>query len=149
MRRSDGKRDQMRATAASSIQARQAIIDHLGRHWAEHCHQSPCARRTKSWVKSTVPDPTKHQHQPATVRAFSLLEPAVENTKTNNLTITKDRVKAWRACGSGYRWFLEKFPQGGEFAQVYKALQADKRYDDSTWLADRVFAELDAPARVQ
>ncbi len=68
---------------------------------------------------------------------------------TNNLSITKERVKAWSACTDGYRWFLENFPQGGEFAQVYKALQTDKRYNDSVWLADRVFAELDAPTRVQ
>ena len=67
---------------------------------------------------------------------------------TNNLAITKDRVKAWSACTDGYRWFLDKFPQGAEFAEVYAALQADKRYDDSDWLADRVFAELDAPAKV-
>ena len=65
------------------------------------------------------------------------------------LAITKERVKAWSACADGYRWFLEKFSQGGEFAEVYASLQADKRYDDSVWLADRVFAELDAPAQVQ
>jgi hypothetical protein len=68
---------------------------------------------------------------------------------TNNLSITKERVKEWRVCESGYRWFLENFPQGGEFAQVHKALQTDKRYDDSIWLADRVFAELDTPTRVR
>jgi len=67
---------------------------------------------------------------------------------TNNLSITKERVKEWYACADGYRWFLEKFPQGGEFAQVHKALQTDKRYNDSAWLVDRVFAELDAPTRV-
>ena len=70
-------------------------------------------------------------------------------TVADPLAITKERVKAWRACADGYRWFLEKFPQGGEFAEVYASLQADKRYDDSGWLADRVFAELDAPAKVQ
>ena len=70
-------------------------------------------------------------------------------TVANNLAITKERVKAWSACSDGYRWFLEKFPQGGEFAEVYAALQADKRYDDSGWLADKVFAELAAPARVE
>jgi len=67
---------------------------------------------------------------------------------TNNLSITKERVKEWSACTDGYRWFLEKFPQGGEFAQVHKALQAEKRYADSAWLANHVFAELDAPTRV-
>ena len=67
----------------------------------------------------------------------------------NNLQITKDRVKAWSACTDGYRWFLEKFPQGGEFAEVYSALQLDKKYEDSSWLVDKVFSELDAPAKVQ
>jgi hypothetical protein len=64
------------------------------------------------------------------------------------LLITKERVKAWEACHSGYRWFLDKFPQGGQFAEVYASLQADKRYDDSGWLLDKVFAELDSPAKV-
>ncbi len=68
---------------------------------------------------------------------------------TNNIQITKERLKAWEACASGYRWFLEKFHQGGEFAEVYAALQADKRYDDSGWLSDKVFAELDAPCVVR
>ena len=67
----------------------------------------------------------------------------------NNLQITKDRVKAWDACVSGYKWFLEKFPQGGEFAEVYAALQTDKRYDDSVWLVDKLFAELDTKTKVQ
>ena len=71
------------------------------------------------------------------------------NAITNNLQITKERAKAWEACASGYRWFLEKFPQGGEFAEVYTALQDDKRYDDSGWLSDKVFAELDAPFAVR
>ena len=69
--------------------------------------------------------------------------------KPDPLSITKERVKAWSACTDGYRWFLEKFPQGGQFADVYAALQADRRYGDSSWLSERVFAELDAPARVQ
>jgi hypothetical protein len=68
---------------------------------------------------------------------------------TNNLQITKERVKAWHACTDGYRWFLEKFPQGGGFAEVYASLQSDKRYEDSGWLSDKVFAELDATAKVK
>ena len=69
-------------------------------------------------------------------------------TQANNLIITKERIKAWSARTEGYRWFLENFPQGAEFAEVYASLQADKRYDDSGWLADRVFAELDTPSKV-
>ena len=49
---------------------------------------------------------------------------------TNNLQITKDRVKSWAACSDGYRWFLGKFPEGAEFVPVYRALIADKRNDD-------------------
>ena len=52
---------------------------------------------------------------------------AANATEANPLAITKDRVKAWSACHDGYRWFLENFPLGGEFAEVYAALQADKR----------------------
>ena len=57
--------------------------------------------------------------------------------------ITKERLHSWQACMSGVRWFLEKFPQSGEFADVYAALIADKRTNDAGWLADRVFDELD------
>ena len=71
------------------------------------------------------------------------------NSITNNIQITKERLKAWAACADGYRWFLKEFPQGGEFSEVYTALQADKRYDDSGWLSDKVFAELDAPCVVR
>ncbi len=67
----------------------------------------------------------------------------------NLLAVTKERVKGWSACADGYRWFLGKFPQGGEFAEVYAALQADKRYNDSGWLLDHVFGELDAGEKVR
>ncbi len=72
-----------------------------------------------------------------------------ESPAADKLAISKDRLKAWSACTSGYRWFVEKFPQGGQFAEVYAALQADKRFDDSSWLLDRVFAELDTAERVR
>jgi len=56
------------------------------------------------------------------------------------LMITKERVKGWRACTDGYRWFLKNFPQGGaEYAQVYAALQADRRSADAGWLASKAF----------
>ena len=78
----------------------------------------------------------------------------MEEAKTSQeaqsvLLITKDRVKGWDACHSGYRWFLEKFPQGGQFADVHSALQLDKRYDDSAWLLEKVFAKLDTSAKVE
>ena len=61
----------------------------------------------------------------------------------NPLEITKERLREWSACTSGYVWFLEKFPQGGMFGEVYNALRDDRRYDDSDWLINHVFAELD------
>ncbi len=61
----------------------------------------------------------------------------------NPLEITKERLREWSACTSGYGWFLEKFPQGGMFGEVYNALRDDRRCDDSDWLINHVFAELD------
>ena len=68
---------------------------------------------------------------------------------TNNIKITKDRVKAWAACYDGYRWFLEKFPDGAEFAHVYRALISDKRGEDADWLVGKLFDELDTTTRVK
>ena len=68
---------------------------------------------------------------------------------TNNLQITKDRVKSWAACSDGYRWFLGKFPEGAEFVPVYRALIADKRGDDADWLVGKLFDELDPTTRVK
>ncbi|EHE6023621.1 hypothetical protein JMS36_005242, partial [Salmonella enterica] len=53
--------------------------------------------------------------------------------------IDKARVKAWHACTDGFRWFLDKFPQGGAYADVHSALIADKRYDDARWLVDKMY----------
>ena len=68
---------------------------------------------------------------------------------TNNLQITKDRVKSWAACSDGYRWFLGKFPEGEEFVPVYRALIADKRGEDADWLVGKLFDELDTTTRVK
>ena len=62
----------------------------------------------------------------------------------NPLEITKERLREWSACTSGYGWFLEKFPQGGMFGEVYNALRDDRRYQDGDWLVERVFSQLDA-----
>ena len=61
----------------------------------------------------------------------------------NSLEITKDRLREWSACTSGYGWFLEKFPQGGMFCEVYNALRDDRRYRDGDWLVEHVFPQLD------
>ena len=67
----------------------------------------------------------------------------------NNLEITKDRVKAWGACSDGYRWFLNKFPEGGAFADVHKALIEDKRGSDADWLVGKAFDDFDTATRVK
>ena len=66
----------------------------------------------------------------------------------NPLEINKERLRTWKACSSGYGWFLEKFPQGGMFGEVYNALRDDRRYDDSDWLINHVFSDLDTGAKV-
>ncbi|EHD7146158.1 hypothetical protein JQR66_000487 [Salmonella enterica] len=55
------------------------------------------------------------------------------------MQITKEQVKSWSACTDGYRWFLEKFPQGGAYADVHGALMTDKRFDDARWLVDKMY----------
>ena len=58
------------------------------------------------------------------------------------IQITKDWLRPHKTCLSGLRWFSAKFPEGGEFEEVYKALRADGRYDDSDWLCAHVFMDL-------
>ncbi|MGF2651563.1 hypothetical protein ACQUWL_20850 [Serratia marcescens] len=53
--------------------------------------------------------------------------------------ITKEQLKKWHACAEGYRWFLDKFPQGGAYTDVLAALTADDYYDDARWLVDRMY----------
>ncbi|HEJ0180591.1 TPA: hypothetical protein SLO90_001274, partial [Citrobacter koseri] len=62
------------------------------------------------------------------------------------MQITKEQVKDWHACTDGFRWFLDKFPQGGAYADVHGALVADKRFDDARWLVDKMYSTfLDNP----
>ncbi|EIR3045087.1 hypothetical protein LWV72_002657 [Salmonella enterica] len=55
------------------------------------------------------------------------------------MQITKEQVKSWHTCTDGFRWFLDKFPQGGAYADVHGALIADKRFDDARWLVDKMY----------
>ncbi|EIL8246999.1 hypothetical protein LMD82_002084, partial [Salmonella enterica] len=57
----------------------------------------------------------------------------------STLLITKEQLKKWRACTGGYRWFLNKFPQGGTYTDVHKALIADEYYDDAHWLVNKMY----------
>ena len=68
--------------------------------------------------------------------------------QADKLLITKDRLKAWGACSDGYKWFLERYPQGASYQVLYAALREDKRHDDERWLTERVFAELDCAQQV-
>ena len=61
------------------------------------------------------------------------------DTQAKSKTITKDFLKEWSACSSGYRWFLECFPDGAELAEVHKALIAAKRGGDVDWLIEKAF----------
>ena len=65
--------------------------------------------------------------------------------------ITKQRVKDWHACESGYRWFLENYkPAEAEFVLVYQHLVRDKRGGDADWLMGKLFEEIeDAALRVK
>ena len=62
------------------------------------------------------------------------------------MNITKTWLKPHSPCADGYRWFLEKFPQGGPFGEVYAALRAERRYDDAEWLAECMFRDLGTEA---
>ena len=56
--------------------------------------------------------------------------------------ITKDLLKPWLPCTDGYKWFLDKFPQGGAYTAVQAALRADSRFNDVRWLTEQVWTHL-------
>ena len=57
------------------------------------------------------------------------------------MKITKELLKEWDACSNGFKWFLQKFPQGGDVHEVGSTLRVDKRYDDARWLTSHVFEQ--------
>ena len=73
----------------------------------------------------------------------------IEAPAQSKTYITKDCLKEWSACADGYRWFLEKFPDGGEFATVYKALIKDKRSIDADWLIWKALDGMGTSERVK
>ena len=75
--------------------------------------------------------------------SIDLLLEELSGETNNPLKITNERLREWKACSSGYSWFLQKFPQGGMFADVYSELKKDRRHSDSDWLINKVFSELD------
>ncbi len=74
---------------------------------------------------------------PAEPKGEPMTEPAVAPSVLN---INAELLRSWSACSDGFKWFLHNFPQGGEFGAVYDELRKQRRYSDSTWLVDRVFA---------
>ncbi len=79
-------------------------------------------------------------------------QPSAENAPEaapDPLQITKDWLKPHSPCADGFRWFIDKFPQGGQFGEVYAALRVDRRYIDSNWLVERVFKNLDTKTQVE
>ncbi|WP_025123828.1 hypothetical protein, partial [Serratia sp. H1n] len=48
------------------------------------------------------------------------------------MQITKEQVQKL-ACSDGFAWFKEKFPQGGDYAEIIQALNADKKYEWARW----------------
>lgn len=55
------------------------------------------------------------------------------------MKITKEQLKSWGACVNGYRWFLNKFPDGGEYAEVHQKLLHDGRIEDLEWLTENMY----------
>jgi len=64
------------------------------------------------------------------------------------LEINNKRLREWKACRSGYEWFINNFPEGGMFVDVYNALLWNRRYQDSEWLVNLVFSQLDTSTKV-
>ena len=62
--------------------------------------------------------------------------------QTTPLQITKELIKPWSPCTDGYKWFLEKFPQGGTYLAVQSALRLDQRFDDARWLTEKVWGNI-------
>lgn len=55
------------------------------------------------------------------------------------MKITKEQVKNWEACIDGYRWFLDKFPEGGDYADIHQGLLNDNRFEDAGWLTEKMY----------
>lgn len=55
------------------------------------------------------------------------------------MKITKEHLKSWGACADGYRWFLSKFPDGGDYADVHQGLLNDNRTEDVGWLIVKMY----------
>ena len=68
---------------------------------------------------------------------------------TATLQVTEAKLIDWSACSSGKNWFLEKFPQGGMFGDVYQALRDDRRYEYGNWLVEKMFSQLDAKTKTE
>ncbi len=65
------------------------------------------------------------------------------------MKLTKVIVKKWDACAEGYKYFLENFPQGGDYAAVQSKLHADKKFEWASWLTNAAWkAAFETPAEM-
>jgi hypothetical protein len=58
------------------------------------------------------------------------------------MQITKDQLRDWHACSDGYKWFLQRFPEGvADYQAVLDALADENRPEDAHWLMDHAGAD--------
>ncbi len=62
------------------------------------------------------------------------------DSTATTFTLTHELVKSWSPCADGYRWFLNKFPQGGAYTAVHSALREDNQFTDAGWLFNNALA---------
>ena len=51
-----------------------------------------------------------------------------------SMQITKEWLKEKSPCTAGYGWFLERFPEGGEYQAVLDELAKENLADWANWL---------------
>ncbi len=56
------------------------------------------------------------------------------------MILTQELVKSWSPCADGYKYFLDHFPQGGEYGDVQAKLRADKKCEWSAWLTNAAWS---------
>jgi len=76
-------------------------------------------------------------------------------TGINAMMITREDLRSWRVGAVMYRWFLRRFPDGGSYVDVHRALSREGypdwanslvEYAWSRWMDDENFARQDISA---
>ena len=57
---------------------------------------------------------------------------------TGDFLITKELLKQYNPCTGGYRWFCERYPDGGKYQKILDALCNDNRFCDASWLLNKI-----------